>query len=513
MDRGNVPAPPPAATLARYRARTLDPISTELLAGQEAYPTAYVADRLLLRRSCPDETRRLLGPVAERVGLRLRDEAGSTGRQEPQRRCVHLMPNERPAVTDAWRVLQALRGDRGGARAQRLGVGLDHLMFATTAGPFIRPLPFYESHPYRPAPFYESHPYGPLPFYESHSPVSQYGRLGFGATQPVKLLLNQPRRGTLPFRRPVVAVLDTGCGPHPWLAEAVLRDVELDGVRVSDPGADLETGGDLAGPVDGARDVLAGHGTFICGLIRQACPDADIIPVPVIHADGVVIESELLVVLHRLAELVRRHAAGTGGHPIDVVSLSLGYYHESPADAAHDSALQEVLEDLGQLGVAVVASAGNDATAQPMFPAAFAPNKAGPVFEPVPGTVPLTSVGALNPNGTIALFSNTGTWVRHWEPGAAVVSTMPLFDHSGLPVARVPDPYHPDLVRETIDPDSFASGFAVGSGTSFAAPVLAGRIAQKLIDNSRTDGGISLDAVGDPAVQRGASAVEAIVRG
>ncbi|MEJ3750780.1 S8 family serine peptidase [Actinomycetes bacterium KLBMP 9797] len=504
MDRGRVPAPPPAAILTRYRARTLDPTGAELLADQETYPTAYVADRLLLRRSCRTETRQLLDPLAGRVGLRVRE--GRTSR------CLHLVPDGQPAVSDAWRVLQALRGDQGGAAARRLGVGLDHLMFATTAGPTIRPLPYYESHPYRPLPYYESHPYGPHPYYESHaSPTAQYGRLGFGATQPVNLVLERPRRTALGFRRPVVAVLDTGCGPHPWLDEAVRRDVTLDGVRVSDPGSALDTDGDLAGPVDGMRDVLAGHGTFICGLVRQSCPDADIIPVPVIHADGVVIESELLTALHRLAELARRHAAGTGGHPIDVVSLSLGYYHESPADAAHDSALHEALDELGELGVAVVASAGNDATAQPMFPAAFAPNKAGPVFEPLPSSVPLTSVGALNPNGTIALFSNTGTWVRHWEPGAAVVSTMPLFDHAGLPVARVPDPYHPDLMRETIDPDSFASGFAVGSGTSFAAPVLAGRIAQKLIDNARAEGGIALDAVGDQAVERGSRALTALL--
>jgi hypothetical protein len=34
--------------------------------------------------------------------------------------------------------------------------------------------------------------------------------------------------------------------------------------------------------------------------------------------------------------------------------------------------------------------------------------------------------------------------------------------------------------RETIDPDDFASGFGVWSGTSFAAPVLAAQIAQRL---------------------------------
>ena len=35
-------------------------------------------------------------------------------------------------------------------------------------------------------------------------------------------------------------------------------------------------------------------------------------------------------------------------------------------------------------------------------------------------------------------------------------------------------------VRETIDPDDFTGGFGTWSGTSFAGPVLAGKIAQRL---------------------------------
>jgi hypothetical protein len=38
-------------------------------------------------------------------------------------------------------------------------------------------------------------------------------------------------------------------------------------------------------------------------------------------------------------------------------------------------------------------------------------------------------------------------------------------------------------VRATIDPDDFSSGFGTWSGTSFAAPILAGEIAQALIDD------------------------------
>jgi subtilisin family serine protease len=95
--------------------------------------------------------------------------------------------------------------------------------------------------------------------------------------------------------------------------------------------------------------------------------------------------------------------------------------------------------------------------------------------------VPVISVGALNPDRTIALFSNAGPWVSCHRPGAALVSTFPIsFDASEQALYRV------DLagegIRSTIDPDNFHSGFGTWSGTSFAAPVLAGELAQCLLD-------------------------------
>jgi len=116
---------------------------------------------------------------------------------------------------------------------------------------------------------------------------------------------------------------------------------------------------------------------------------------------------------------------------------------------------------------------------------------------------PLVSVGALNPNGTVALFSNIGPWVQTFATGAAVLSTVPAGTaptaFSGGLHATAAAPID-GLNRETIDPDDFTGGFAVWSGTSFAAPVIAGRIAAELHRSP-----------GDRSVERARRAVESVL--
>lgn len=313
-----------------------------------------------------------------------------------------------------------------------------------------------------------------------------YLQIGWGGRQPVAYVGAAPTRRPdteIAGRRPVVAILDTGCGAHPWLDDVVKKDVTLDGVPIGYSDATSvspEQDGNESGPLDGSIDPISGHGTFISGLIRQRCPDADILAWRVMPSDGPIVESDLVATLAQIAEVARRHRAGEpGGHPIDVLSLSMGYYHETPEDDLFDPTMYAILEEMLANGVVVVASAGNDATSRPAFPAGFArwSDDAGPIpYDP--SVAPLVSVGALNPNGTDALFSNAGPWVRAYSPGAAVVSTMPPFRGGYEPVARTSAF---NRVREAIDPDDFAGGFAVWTGTSFSAPILAGDIAEALV--------------------------------
>jgi Subtilase family len=177
---------------------------------------------------------------------------------------------------------------------------------------------------------------------------------------------------------------------------------------------------------------------------------------------------------------------------VDVVSLSLGYFDESAADVTYSSGLWQVIQVLLDLGVAVVAAAGNYSTSRRFYPAAFSRQ---------PSAVPVISVGALNPNGSRALFSDGGGWVRAWAAGAAVVSTYPDDVNGSLtPQVRVrprPDGGSPAGGRaddrEGLDPDDFRGGFATWSGTSFAAPLIAAQLAAQLLGQAAVH---SLDATG-----------------
>jgi subtilisin family serine protease len=484
---------PSADVLVRYNARVLDPSKAVRVPGQPPIrPTVYIGDRLIVSGMAAEATKDTLQAAAYRNGLQVVLDEGSphvrtselayrAGLQDLPvllSTAVRLVPLPGgpdalpPAPPDAWLVLQTFRARVDTADAAQQ-VALDHLMTSThhTSGsPY---LPGYEE---TGAP--------------SGVPSAQYGMPGWGGRAPVNWLGVEPHRADdLQSRRPVVAVLDTGAGCHPWLDDPkiVVRNPSVLGetIGIHDPGSNPEQRGVTVDPYEGVLDSDAGHGTFIAGLIRQRCPDATILAIRVMAGDGVVAESDLLDALKLL--VMRQHLAQATGDVsnasgvIDAVSLSLGYYHEQPDDVTFDPQLLHPLRALSERGVAVVVAAGNDSTSRPMYPAAFTPYPGGKVENFEAGSVPLISVGALNPDRTIALFSNAGPWVTCHAPGAALVSTFPVtFDAAAQSSYRVDVPG--DGVRATIDPDNFHSGFGTWSGTSFAAPVLAGELAQCLVE-------------------------------
>ena len=154
----------------------------------------------------------------------------------------------------------------------------------------------------------------------------------------------------------------------------------------------------------------------------------------------------------------------------------------SPEDADDDLytalPLRRLLDQLIAARVTVVAAAGNNATRRTFYPAALATS--GDEAESS-----ILSVGALNPNGSKAFFSNDGPWVNTWDRGAALISTYPPgVQGSRAPSGRVQPAG--GTRRESVDIDDFSSGFAVWSGTSFAAPVVAARLLSLLAEQPTT---------------------------
>jgi len=464
-------------------ARILNPLEAVTAPGAERLgTTAYFADTLLvaaqeaglLGEFVDDESLRARGwrvvPDETFASVQARGEEGILGvvrwRVEPLPDAVVAAP------VDAHVVVQLLRS-RGVTR-----VGLEHV---------------YVSH-------VRGHTSGHTDDADEHLETGRYR--SSGGRLPVAYAGRPPaRQATVDYPRPVVGVLDSGCGEHEWLVDGVRRDVPyvdtsgvahpigLGGTPEPPDPEQWDKGGDFVGPIDGVIDPFSGHGTFVCGLVRQTCPNADILSWRIVPSTGLIREGDLINALAGIVNLVRQ------GTALDVLNLSLGHYHElNDRDAAlvdrvkqvaaHDPAVVGLLQALSALGVAVVCSAGNDATARPMFPAAYS-------VLPEGWPVPITAVGSLNPNGvTVSIRSNTGPWVTAYRPGTQVFSTLPAFQGGYEPVNRT---RAFGWTRESVDPDDFrrrdaAGGFALWSGTSFAAPVQAGLIAAAIEQRAQTSG-------------------------
>jgi hypothetical protein len=476
--------------LARHGARVLSRTEAVVAVGGTPRSTVYRSATLLIPDLVYREaaTRRFLDEVFNRLNLRLVGPEPNPYDEQPREArppvLVVLEPRDpnRIANVDAWEVLQRIRDAAADDEDRRRlvdTIAVEHLMFAT----FNLDGKPWDTNSAQGKPWDTN----------SGSGASSYVSGPSGGPVPVSLAVvpaKPANRDSDGFdRRPVVAVLDTGIGAHPWYNVPSGTDVRDQYVRVLDdvqdaikkssavssgsPGRILDSARDevvISNPLCGEVDRHVGHGTFITGIIRQAAPDAQVAVARVLHSDGVAYESDVLAALWALVERVRAaRAPGLQDQMVDILSLQLGYYDETPATRRYTTMIADVIHALTDLGVLVVASAGNESTSRPLFPAALA------------ATQPVLSVGALNPDGTKALFSNEGSWVRAWATGASVVSTFPV-DARG---SWAPPQVVPALNRAQLDPDNFKSGFAVWHGTSFAAPLAAAHLANGLIQAAK----------------------------
>ncbi|HEX4705136.1 MAG TPA: S8/S53 family peptidase [Pseudonocardiaceae bacterium] len=296
----------------------------------------------------------------------------------------------------------------------------------------------------------------------------------------------RPYPATVPYPPPssgmyghdvTVEVIDTGLTPgwetdHPWLYDA-------DRQPPTDVSGDL---GETIGQ-DDQIEVYAGHGTFIAGIVRCVAPRARVHVSNTLRWAGAMTEFEVANVVHAQLD--------AGSQP-DIISLSAGC---ATLTGQPPQTMVDVLARLRAPAcrTLLVAAAGNDGrgpatgTAGTFYPAAFA----GP--DPYSADHVVVAVGALRADRLgRACFSNYENWVTVYEDGERLVNAFPTGKYTCHEPRTSPPVcvYHSGLEDGCTCVTAAAkgahlrfNGMAEWSGTSFAVPVIVGRVARHLTDD------------------------------
>ncbi len=168
-----------------------------------------------------------------------------------------------------------------------------------------------------------------------------------------------------------------------------------------------------AAVLDGTPYAAFGHGTMVMGIIHLVAPTAQLLPLKAFHADGTASLSDILRAIY--------YGVQNGAN---VINMSFDITTAS-------AELQKALDYANQKGVICAASAGNDGTAEIVYPAALQTDVMG-----------VASTTDQDARSSFSNFGNTIVWVA--APGEAIVSTYPY------------------------------NTYAAGWGTSFSAPFVSG---------------------------------------
>jgi len=242
----------------------------------------------------------------------------------------------------------------------------------------------------------------------------------------------------------------------------------------------------------------SGHGSHTASHIHRAAPEANLIALQVMNDDGTGRPSDILKGLKIVSDLKKK------GVDIDLVNMSLGGEPDGLPDTLDP--INRMVDRLSQQGITVVAAAGNSGP------------EGRTIGSPADAPSAITVGAALDPN-TVSDFSSRGPTddglIRphlvapgEFMPGWAVpysemyqtaktvdaLRRMPgaqlkellnerpeLGEALGLPpqAAQWPDAQLEKEVRSNLPPMGLnAKGEVLAPGTSFAAPVVTGVLAQ-----------------------------------
>ncbi len=220
-------------------------------------------------------------------------------------------------------------------------------------------------------------------------------------------------------------------------------------------------------------DPVAGHGTFIAGLVHQACPDAEILSWRIVPPDGPIAETDWVTALAQIAELVRSVPRRRPSRPAH--RRAEPFHGLLPRDAGRRAVRltsthrprRSVCErhPRGLLGwQRRHGTTGSPPRLRRGVTGADRSNRARDVL-------PIVSVGGSNPNGTTdaAFFSNSGALGEGLRTRAGrehVPADLPRWDiRHPSPLSSWAGPGRPST-RTTS-----RGGSGTWSGTPFAAPL------------------------------------------
>ena len=245
----------------------------------------------------------------------------------------------------------------------------------------------------------------------------------------------------------VVAIIDTGIDrTHPDIASHLWRDNRPRG-EAGNGGVDddhdgliddawgwdfVDNDNDPTETADNSAVSVAGHGTFIAGLIALIAPECRIMPIRAFSPDGMSNAFTIATAIKYATD-----------HGANVINLSFGSPRKS-------GLVRQAIKYARQNDAILVAAMGNEnenTDSNPQYPAIL---------------TNVIGVAAIDANSRKAVFSNFGSNVRVDALGVKLTSTFP-------------------------GAHGTSGDYATWSGTSFAAPLAAAEAALILSEERRQD--------------------------
>jgi subtilisin family serine protease len=250
-----------------------------------------------------------------------------------------------------------------------------------------------------------------------------------------------------------VGIIDTGIGPHPYLAHAKQAGAIVEGIF--DPSASATTD-------------VAEHGTHVAGIIGARpqdtndfagiAPGAELVALRVYPGGGAPGAEAGFATNGDISQAITRLSAA---EECDIINLSSGGLLRSEIE-------NDRITAAFNRGTLMVCSAGNGGGPPVLFPAAD-PNVIGVSAMGILNCAPALALDALslptqpdrftNAGAYLAAFSSFGPEIKCIAPGVGIISTVPSAGAS-------------------------APAYLAGSGTSMSAPVLTGTLAALLSRDS-----------------------------